>query len=97
MLRREAELRAHPATQRVLDNIEVNNPEHFHPHVYTATDQNNCMTDDEQYEAILRRIARMKSGGLKAQLRNLGLNSQGSTATLRSANMLASRRKQTRK
>ena len=78
MLRREAELRGHPTTQRVLDNIEINNQDHFQL----------CTIGDEWCEAVLRRIGRMKSGELKVQLRQLGLNAKGSTATLRSAAQL---------
>ena len=77
MLNREAELRSHPTIQRALDNIEIN----------SAPNRINCMIDDEQYEAVLRRLARMKSGELKAQLRQLGVNPKGSTATVRSATL----------
>ena len=79
MLQREAELRDHPAIQRALDVIEINSQGHFH-----SSDKNNCTIDDDEYEAVLRHIARMKSGELKAQLRQLGVNSKGSTATCRS-------------
>ena len=79
MLQRETELRGHPATQRALDVIEINCQGRFH-----ASDKNNSTIDEEEYEAVMRRIARMKSGELKAQLRHLGLNSKGSTATVRS-------------
>lgn len=79
MLQREAELRGHPVVQRALDVIEINSQGRFH-----ASDMNNCTIDDEEYEAVVRRIARMKSGELKAQLRQLGINPKGSTATVRS-------------
>jgi len=75
MLQREAELRCHPTTQNALDEILIQ--ERSQP------DKNNGMIDDEHYEAVLRRIARMKSGELKAQLRQLGLNAKGSTDTVR--------------
>eukprot|EP01043_Picozoa_sp_COSAG02_P003075 COSAG02_NODE_73_length_41919_cov_6.571066_28_plen_167_part_00 len=79
MLQREAELRGHPAIQRALDFIEINSQGRFH-----ADDKNNWTIDDEEYEAVVRRIARMKSGELKAQLRQRGMNPKGSTTTLRS-------------
>ena len=83
MLQREAELRNHPSTQRALDRIELNSQDVFQLRDDSA-DKNNCVViDDEQYEIIFRRAARMKSGELKAQLRQLGLMAKGPTATLR--------------
>ena len=83
MLQREAELREHPATQRALDNIELSSQHCFQP-CNDAAQKNSRLIDDEQCEVIFRRIARMKSGELKAQLRQLGLSAKGSTATVRS-------------
>jgi hypothetical protein len=76
MLRRESELRGHPTTQRALDDITINQETY-----QSVADQRTI--DDEQYEMIFRRVARMKSGELKSHLRQLGLNAKGSTATVR--------------
>ena len=84
MLQREAELRGHPTTQRALDNIELSSQDGFQLCDSAMHDKNNRTIDDEQYEMIFRRVARMKSGELKAQLRQLGLSAKGSTATVRS-------------